>query len=131
MFSPLELSLNLRMQITLIGCGWLGLQLAESCIEQQHQVFGSTTKAINFEQFQRIGVIPFIFSDSVIDLPEKALESELFVISIPPSKSQNYLMLLDHLLRQIEPSRRIIYTSSTGVYINHDGEVDEEGPIDA
>lgn len=129
MFSTSELYLLLDMQITLIGCGWLGLQLAEACVEQNYEVFGSTTQEINFERLKKVGVVPFIFSDTVIQLPEKALESEFFVISIPPSKSQNYLRLIDQLLSQINSNARVIYTSSTGVYLNNDGVVYEDGAI--
>jgi nucleoside-diphosphate-sugar epimerase len=117
------------MQITIIGCGWLGLQLAESLIQKGNQVIGSTTQEKNLERLVSAGIEPFIFSDRYNTLPENALQSDLFVICIPPSKSLDYVKLIDHILHQLEQKKRVIFTSSTSVYLNHDGEVDEDGPI--
>ena len=48
------------MQITIIGCGWLGLQLAESLIQKGNQVIGSTTQEKNLERLVSAVIETFI-----------------------------------------------------------------------
>ena len=45
--------------ITILGCGWLGLSLAQALVKEGYAVKGSTTTEEKLEQLQYAGVEPF------------------------------------------------------------------------
>lgn len=118
------------MKITIIGCGWLGLPLAQKLIEKGHTVHGSTTHTVKLAHLHDSGIIPFLFDGvqhSVI--PDEACEADLLILNFPPGRTSNYPEQVKNILDQVNPSTKVIFTSSTGVYEDIEGDVSEQSPI--
>lgn len=116
------------MKIAVIGCGWLGLPLAQKLIEKGYTVYGSTTRSEKIVDLKKSKIIPFLY-DGIhhVNLPEWSSEIDCVILNFPPSKSANYPAQLGNLLNQFSPNCPIIFTSSTSVYEEIEGKVDENG----
>jgi len=104
-------------KIGLIGCGWLGKPLAKA-LSKEHQVRCFTRKeqdesGLNYIMNPKEGH-PF-------------WDNEIFIIAI--STRDDYLNTLEDIARKCVPSASIILMSSTSVYKEFDGEVDETASI--
>lgn len=114
------------MQISILGCGWLGLPLAEYLVEKKHVVKGSTTTKSKLNILEKSGIISFqIFleEEKVIGNVAKFLEnSSVLLIDIPPKvrkeNTENYVLKIKSLLPFIEESsvEKVLFISSTSVY---------------
>lgn len=119
------------MKVLIIGCGWLGLPLAERMIQEGHQVFGSSTNVTKLHTLEIKGITPFLYNgDEFAHLPEWSNEIDCAILNFPPSKTQNYPKQIEKLLEQLPPTCKIIFTSSTSVYQDVEGEVDERGAVE-
>lgn len=49
-------------QISILGCGWLGLPLAEALISNDFSVKGSTTSSSKLGDLENLGVLPFLIA---------------------------------------------------------------------
>lgn len=118
------------MKVLIIGCGWLGLPLAERMIQEGHQVFGSSTRENKLQLLAQSGITPFLYNgDTFADLPEWIKEIDCVILNFPPSKTQDYPKQIERLIEQLPTACKIIFTSSTGVYQDVEGEVDEQGVV--
>src|SRR5690606_34435708 len=76
------------MNISILGCGWLGLPLAKNLLEQGHVVKGSTTTREKMSHLTAAGITPYQikrYEDGVQgDLSSFLLDTELLIIDIPP-----------------------------------------------
>jgi len=107
--------------ITIIGCGWLGLPLAEELVKQGHRVAGSVREPEKLEELKAIGVKGFHYSsEQRTSLPDEiCAETEYLILTLPPQKRDEpkyYGELLASLVRQFKHLKQVIFTSSTGVY---------------
>ena len=50
----------LKTQISIIGCGWLGLSLANHFIEKGYFIKGSTTSKTKIEALEQLQIKPFL-----------------------------------------------------------------------
>jgi len=118
--------------ISVLGCGWYGLPLAQSLVAAGHQVKGSTTSPDKLSLLQKSGIQPFL-----IDLQEGAgttnpdfFNCDVLVICIPPKRSSGeqstYPLKIDNI-RQAARNRssKVIFISSTSVYGENNAEIDE------
>ncbi|MCS6822232.1 MAG: SDR family NAD(P)-dependent oxidoreductase [Microscillaceae bacterium] len=111
--------------ISILGCGWLGLPLANFLIRKGFQVYGSTTskeklailRQNNIRAFELL-LNPNAMGNDWYDF----LENPTLIINIPP-KIQEFgqdfhVKQIENLLRLVVKSnvRRIFYISSTSVY---------------
>ncbi|MBF04257.1 MAG: NAD(P)-dependent oxidoreductase [Flavobacterium sp.] len=113
-------------QISLLGCGWLGLPLANDLLKNGFSVKGSTTSAHKLELLQEKGIQPFIIAlyENTIegDITGFLKDSEVLVIDIPPdlrsSTSASFVAKIQTLVTQIEKSeiKKVLFVSSTSVY---------------
>ncbi|WP_130734743.1 NAD(P)H-binding protein [Flavobacterium sp. J27] len=113
-------------QISLLGCGWLGLPLANDLLKNGFSVKGSTTSAHKLELLQEKGIQPFIIAlyENTIegDITGFLKDSEVLVIDIPPGlrkdTSISFVDKIKTLVTQIESSRikKVLFVSSTAVY---------------
>jgi nucleoside-diphosphate-sugar epimerase len=124
--------------VSILGCGWLGLPLAEFLIEKGFTVKGSTTHEEKAERLNKSGIQPFVLNftphpqkEQLDELPA-FLKSDVLIISIPPQASQQgedfhpmqILHLSEHL--KLTDVNKIIYISSTSIYPDQNNEVSEE-----
>ncbi len=122
-------------QISILGCGWLGLPLAKSLIKNGFSINGSTTSLEKMNLLKEAGIAPF-----QITLLEDAIEGEIaaflenssvLIIDIPPKLrgnfKENFVAKIQTLLSSLEQStvKKILFVSSTSVYSEDNSEVTE------
>ena len=94
----------------IIGLGWLGFELANKLRHEGHQVWGTHRSEFNFE----------------LD-PFPATPCEVLLLNTPPLKNispKDFVQKVsDH------PAKRVIFISSTSVYGEVDGQVNELTPV--
>lgn len=126
----------MKKSISIIGCGWLGLPLAEKLINEGFLVKGTTSTAQKIPLLQQKKINPFLlkFESGKLDLPtEFFANSDTLIITIPPTgfSIEAYVELFEQLIElSLQNSiKSVIYTSSTSVYGNVSGEVTEETEV--
>lgn len=120
----------MEKKITLIGCGWLGLPLGISLIEKGYDVFGSAQSPEKVESLTNLGINGFLYSeDNLANIPTEAKLSDILIINFPPSKSTDYAKQIRVLIEQFSADTKILFTSSTSVYKDIDGQIDENGEL--
>jgi nucleoside-diphosphate-sugar epimerase len=123
------------MTISIAGCGWFGMELAKSLLQEGHQVKGSTTTPEKLEMLAAAGIEPVL-----IRLSEKEelisdhsfFKCDVLVIAIPPkariNEGKDYLFAVTRLIELATEYQigKIIFISSTSVYGDVNGPVDED-----
>ncbi len=107
--------------LSLIGCGWLGKELAVDLADSNHNII-ATTLSDKTTDFILAGVT-YIKMDVTTDLvDERIINSDIVIYMIPPKE----LIYVKHFFDQIPVDKKIIFISSTSVYGKNLGQVDEE-----
>lgn len=101
--------------ISILGCGWLGLALAKS-LKNRYRIKASTTSKEKLSSFKEEGFLSFLISDEQNDKLEEFLICDILFISIPPSKTNNYLRFLEKIYTNIDKNTKVIFISSTSIY---------------
>jgi nucleoside-diphosphate-sugar epimerase len=118
------------MNITIIGCGWLGFPLGLKLLEAGNTIFGATQSDEKKTLLNQNGIIGFIYTeDNLSEIPTEAKTSDVLIINFPPSKSSNYALQVAQLIQQFSSKTKVIFTSSTGIYEDYEGIVVEESAI--
>lgn len=121
--------------ISILGCGWLGLPLAENLIQQGYDVKGSTTSDLKLSLLKEKSIEPYkiLLNPQLIDdNVEKFFDCEFLIINIPPFRRDDivefHFQQIESIVKQIEKSNchKVIFISSTSVYGNKNNEVDED-----
>ena len=113
--------------ISILGCGWLGLPLARQLVQQGHQIKGSTTSQEKIEVMKSIGIIPYL-----IKLTEEEpqwvdfLKTDVLVITIPIKEIKPF----KYLIKTLASTVKVIYTSSTAVYLPSTAPINEKDALD-
>ena len=113
-------------QISILGCGWLGLPLAKSLLQNGFPIKGSTTSLEKISLLESEGITPFLvrleeqqISASVADF---LADSQILIINIPPKlrggSTENFVAKITTLIPFIENStvEKVLFVSSTSVY---------------
>lgn len=118
------------MNIAIIGCGWLGLPLAQKFLSEGHKVFGSTTRPEKISDLKKMGIDAFMYDGNEHrNIPIAACDVDCVLLNFPPSKSENYALQMENLLQQFSDSCKVIFTSSTSVYQEIEKELDETASV--
>lgn len=114
------------MNISILGCGWLGLPLAKSLITKGHIIKGSTTSREKLSQLSSEGISPYViqlFEEGIQgDISALLSDAEVLIIDIPPGLRKdpevNFVGKIVRLASQIERSgvKKVIFISATSVY---------------
>lgn len=125
--------------ITILGCGWLGLPLAQALVKEGYSVKGSTTREEKLEALHDAGVEPWLVrldpevnGDDIVAF----LQSDTLIVNIPPLRRddiveyhiEQFSSLIDALGQS--PVRSVLLVSSTSVYPALNREVTEEDAVD-
>jgi nucleoside-diphosphate-sugar epimerase len=130
-------------QISLLGCGWLGLPLAKALITNGFSVKGSTTSEGKLSTLKALDIDPFLIAlnsksttGTIVDFLDG---SETLIIDIPPqlrgknneSSSSNekiFVEKIKNLIPYIEKStiEHVLFVSSTSVYGEVNATITEE-----
>ena len=122
------------MPISILGCGWLGLPLAQTLLQRGHPVKGSTTRNEKLAMLEERGITPYLirFSPQINDdYRPDFFDSEVLIVNIPPKRGEEatevYPQQIASLLRVIRdaPVQKVLFVSSTSVYPNANGPVRE------
>jgi len=121
------------MTISILGCGWYGIALGKALVKQGFAVNGSTTSPEKMKSISDAGLLPYVVqigTDSE-HFDSKFFQCDVLVISIPPrfrkGETADYLPKIRNIIKAIEKYKisKVIYISSTGVYGDHNSEVNE------
>ena len=123
-------------QISILGCGWLGLPLAKSLLEKGFSINGSTTSVEKIAVLEKSGISPFLinlFEDRIEGNLDLFLSnSEILIIDIPPklrgNSTENFVAKIQNIIPFIEKSSvdKVIFVSSTSVYTDDNSIITEE-----
>lgn len=120
------------MKVVIVGCGWLGLQLATALHYAGHQVFASRRSMKGLAQLPQ-GVNPLLLDLSAVTATTEiisAMHNAMVVCAIPPalrSGGAHYGAALTQLaqLMQNAGSLGVVHFSSSGIYQGLTADVDE------
>jgi nucleoside-diphosphate-sugar epimerase len=125
------------MKIVIVGCGWLGQQLAAVLSSAGHQVYATRRSAA------ALADLPASVKGIALDLnqpvvADAALNSifhaAVVICAIAPGRQQpgnNYIQSLQQLsaVMQQAGSRAVLHCSSSGIYQGLDGDADETADL--
>ena len=123
-------------KIAIMGAGWLGWPLAKSLVEKGYTVNASTTSSEKMESLAADGIQPFLINLLPAGPEGEALESflkvDLLLINIPPGRrdpevENNFPKKIKTFISLAEKFgvNRCIFVSSTGVFSDTQGRIDE------
>ena len=129
-------------QISILGCGWLGLPLAKAVLKEGFSVKGSTTSIEKLKILENIGIQSFQFALETNAAPDVLADfldgSQTLIIAIPPklrgknkdysdAENNSFVKKIENILPFIEKSKleNVLFISSTAVYGEANTVVDE------
>lgn len=127
------------IQISILGCGWLGLPLAKALLENGFSINGSTTSIEKIAILENSGIQPFVITLSedktTGNFTEFLYNSKILIIDIPPKlrglNKENFVSKIKNCIPTIEKStiEKVLFISSTSVYGDDNLMVSEETPL--
>lgn len=115
--------------VSIIGCGYTGVRLAERLLNSGARVRGFATRAESLGRIAAAGALaqPLDLDRAIAPLD---LEAEVVYYCVPPSQDTDGDPRLARLLDALSGApRRLVYLSTTGVYGDRAGaRVDEDTP---
>ena len=125
-------------EISILGCGWLGLPLASSLVEKGYKIKGSTTSSDKHDLFLKNGIHPYTIElneNEIVGSIDSFLNTaEVLIIAIPPklrkTNAENFVSKIKLLIPHLEHTQltKILFISSTSVYGDQQIHVDENSP---
>lgn len=124
------------MDISILGCGWLGLPLGERLRDKGHHIKGSTTSSEKLQVLKGKKIEPFLLTLSPelhCDDCNNFWDADVLVLNIPPGRGRENIK--EYHQRQIKsvtnevkksPIEFVIFISSTSVYPPKAGIVSEQ-----
>ncbi len=114
------------MNISILGCGWLGLPLAKRLLEVGHIINGSTTSRDKMSALRAEGMVPYeiqLFEEGIQgDISSFLGTSKILIIDIPPGLRKdpevNFVAKINRLKSYIEKSgvEKVLFVSATSVF---------------
>ena len=126
-----------KLTISIAGCGWYGFSLAKALINKGIKIKGSTTTSDKLQKLTDAGIESYLidFSNSETILPA-FFECNVLWIAIPPKtrtgNGEGYLNSIQNLIVGAKQHgvKQVVLISSTGVYADVNGEVNEQSPTE-
>ena len=120
-------------QISILGCGWLGLPLAKTLVENGFSVKGSTTSNDKLSMLENSGIQPCLIAlsenETTGNLNDFLENSKILIIDVPPklrgsatdpssALRMTFVAKIKNLIPFIEKStvENLLFISSTSVY---------------
>lgn len=124
------------MKVSILGCGWLGLPLAEHLLDSGYHVKGSTTSPQKLELLSGKNITPFLLElnphlecDDCSDF----WDADVLVLNIPPGRKrtnpeQFHSKQIQAVIQEVKNStiHFVVFISSTSVYPENCGIVSED-----
>lgn len=119
--------------ISILGCGWLGLPLAVDRINKGDAIKGATTRAAKLATLtqEKINAFHIILdSNHKNDLNGFFEDSEVVILNFPPKRASNtsdsYKNKVLEIIPHITKNQKVLFVSSTSVYQNTNAAVTED-----
>ncbi len=125
--------------VAIIGCGYIGRAVGEALLRRGRRVIGTTTTPERSQELADLGIEPRVLTVQDTDtMAEVVRPCETVYLTVAAGGRHRdyreiYLRGVQSLLKAVHGTavRRILYTSSTGVYGRQDGSVvDEDSPTE-
>jgi nucleoside-diphosphate-sugar epimerase len=117
--------MNNKLNIGILGCGWLGLPLGKYLFNKGYQIYGSTTTNDKIEVLRNNNIIPDVLKlEKGGPTGNTAMfnDCKILIINIPPLRSSPDVIYYEEkilrYLTRIDQSKvkHILFVSSTSVY---------------
>lgn len=127
-------TINSNITVSILGCGWLGLPLAERLIEKGIKTKGSSSSKENLISLKLKGILPYhIHLNPKInnDFDQNFFKSNILIVNFPPKRREDIIEWhseqITSLIKEIKKTNieKVIYISSTSVYADTNAEVNE------
>ena len=117
------------MNIAVLGAGYVGLNACIALKKKGHVLTATTRSEQRLEELYRVADKSIILKDKDLDaLTPLILDHELLLITIGADHSDSYesaylenALAIRQIAEENQCSRKLIYTSSTSVYGDHEG----------
>ncbi|AXH10188.1 atypical short-chain dehydrogenase/reductase [Malaciobacter halophilus] len=111
--------------VSILGCGWLGLEVGKTLYKKGFNVQASTTTNKKIQKLKKEGFTSFLIDTKKEnnDLRD-FLNCDILLICIP-SRVDNFLEFLDKIYQDLKKTH-IILISSTSIYPNENKDFDED-----
>jgi nucleoside-diphosphate-sugar epimerase len=127
-------------KIALLGAGWLGEPLAHQLQQAGHQVWASTTTEAKAQRLKNTGLdarVLRVASTGLQGKTEGFFAADILVLSLPPGGRHDPEVAINYPAKiaaiiaaaQAGGTKHILFTSSTGIYGEQEGQVKEESPL--
>lgn len=120
-------------QVSILGCGWLGLPLGQALAGAGYRVRGSSPSPENLSKLEAAGVAPYRLelTPTLAGDPADFFDCQVLIITLPPKRRSDdvltrYPAEVEQVLQHAPKSCHIIFTSSTSVYANLNRDVSED-----
>ncbi|MFK8059050.1 MAG: NAD(P)H-binding protein [Polaribacter sp.] len=115
------------MDVSVLGCGWLGKPLAVSLLEEGFAVKGSTTSENRIDELESLEIETHLVNISEFEEYDTFLNSDILIIAITSKDIDGF----ENLISQIEESsiQKVIFISSTSVYPRINKVITEEDEV--
>ncbi|MFW6371556.1 MAG: SDR family NAD(P)-dependent oxidoreductase [Bacteroidota bacterium] len=128
----------MKKTVSILGCGWLGIQLGKNLLSEGYNVYGSTTTPSRIFELAEAEIKPVFINiePGIVSMGSEAFfDTDALVISLPPGRSSNvetyYPGQIAEIIRLLNNYHisRVLFISSTSVYgaVNKEVREGEEG----
>ena len=113
--------------VSVLGCGWLGMPLAISLLDEGYSVKGSTTTEKKVSLLEINNIDPYLLDVASFEEFDDFLDSDILIIAITSKDIDGF----ESLISQIENSsiQKVIFVSSTSVYGRRNKVMTEEDEV--
>lgn len=115
---------------TILGAGWLGLELA-IVLKNDFKIKVSSRTKEKVKIYEEEGFSSYILNEENFNFLDELLDTNYLFINFPPSKFEDYLFFLNKIYshEKIKNIEKIFFVSSTSIYPNIEGLFDENYEI--
>lgn len=96
----------------IIGCGWLGQEMARALIQDGWRVIGTTTTPEKTSLLREAGIDPVLYRLGDAEPPQAGL----VIVSTTPSRTPDYVASLERTVDGLPPDAHLVFISTTSVY---------------
>ena len=120
----------MSQNVFLWGAGWLGLPLSKSISESGNNV-SCITRSCGKKNFLIAHSLNATTIDELVHEPKVLKKCDVFIITVPPVAELSFDESLSFFLKFLPQYCHVIYTSSTGIYKNSNGLINENSEKDS
>ena len=123
----------LNNEISILGCGWYGFELAKHLVENGYRVKGSSTTPEKLVNLENEGIIPYLvnFTAEEESFDPAFFNCSVLIVAIPPKRSSaeqySFLAKIERIAKTAAKYGvpDLLFISSTSVYGDQNEKVNE------